>query len=688
MSSGSATFCSPYHQGFVRVAAGVPLLSVTDPAANVPPILELMTQAHERGAACLVLPELALSGYSADDLLHQDALLDACDQALAHVMAHSKGLRPLMAVGLPLRVEHGLFNVAAVIHDGSLLAFVPKTWLPNYREFYERRHFSSGGDARCKQVTWRGRAVPFGSDLLFHCPEIRGLSIHIEICEDLWVPIPPSTWGALAGATVLLNLSASNVTVGKAGYRQLLCEAHSARCLSAYAYAASGFGESTTDLAWDGQALICENGATLASAERFAGRSTLTVADVDLDRLRQERMRMTSWRDQAASEQGRLAHFRDVSFHLQVPTLRTLERHVPRFPYVPADAATRDARCSEIFSIQVQGLQRRMAHTSGKHLVIGVSGGLDSTLALLVAAETVDRLQLPRTRILGFTMPGFATSEVTKAQAHELMRALGTSAEEIDIRPSCRQMLADVNHPFSRGEEVYDITFENVQAGERTSHLFRLANQRGGFVVGTGDLSELALGWCTYGVGDQMAHYNVNASIPKTLVRYLIAWAAHTGRFGEATSRVLRRIVEATISPELIPAKAGKAQATEESVGPYDLQDFTLYYLTRFGYRPRKIAFLAWHAWHDPRKGDWPDLVPAHRRHAYDLDTIVHWQKVFLDRFVRRSQYKRSAMPNGPKVGSGGSLSPRGDWRAPSDASATAWLHSLEHEPDFEQDPD
>ncbi|HKY90979.1 MAG TPA: NAD(+) synthase, partial [Nevskiaceae bacterium] len=456
------------------------------------------------------------------------------------------------------------------------------------------------------------------------------------------------------------------------------CEGHSARCLAAYAYSAAGVGESTTDLAWDGQALICENGTTLAAAERFSGRSTLTVADVDLDRLRQERMRMTSWRDQAGAERERLQRFRRIPFRFEVPVLRTLAREVARFPYVPADASTRDARCAEIFSIQVQGLERRMAHTSGKGLVIGVSGGLDSTLALLVCAATVDRLKLPRSRILGFTMPGFATSDRTKHDAHALMRALGTSAEEIDIRPSCRQMLADLGHPFARGEEVYDITFENVQAGERTSHLFRLANHRGGFVVGTGDLSELALGWCTYGVGDQMAHYNVNASIPKTLVRYLVAWAAHTDRFGEATAEVLDRILETTISPELVPEKAGKTQATEESVGPYDLQDFTLYYLTRFGYRPEKIAFLAWHAWHDVGKGTWPDLVPARDRKAYDLDTIVHWQKVFLDRFVRRSQYKRSAMPNGPKVGSGGSLSPRGDWRAPSDASSAAWLESLE----------
>ena len=677
----TADFFSPYRHGFVRVSAAVPALRVADPTYNADAMLLQLHQAHERGASCGVLPELALSGYSCDDLLHQDALLDECERALARVLKETADCQPLYAIGTPLRVGHALYNCAVIIQRGRVLGVVPKSYLPNYREFYEKRHFSAARDALERDIELLGERVPFGPDLIFECAGLSGLKIHVELCEDLWVPIPPSTFAALAGATVLLNLSASNITVGKADYRRLLCESHSARCLAAYAYAGAGFGESTTDLAWDGHAMICENGLTLGQSARFSDVATLTVADVDLDRLRQERMRMTSWRDQAGDHAVALRGFRRIRFEFEVPKVANFARSVPRFPYVPADLATRDARCAEVFQIQVHGLSRRLAHTRSESLVVGVSGGLDSTLALMVAAETADRLKMPRERVLGFTMPGFATSSETRENALALMRAMGVTSREIDIRPSCLQMLKDLDHPYARGEPVYDITFENVQAGERTSHLFRLANHHRGLVVGTGDLSELALGWCTYGVGDQMAHYNVNGSVPKTLLQYLIHWAVATHRFGEGASGVLERILDTTISPELVPAsERGSSQSTEAIVGPYALQDFNLYFTTRFGYRPAKVAFLAWQAWHDPAAGSWPDLVPSERRVAYDLTEIKRWLRVFVQRFFGGSQFKRSAMPNGPKVGSGGSLSPRGDWRAPSDAEAALWLAAVDRD--------
>jgi NAD+ synthase (glutamine-hydrolysing) len=476
------------------------------------------------------------------------------------------------------------------------------------------------------------------------------------------VPAPPSSFAALAGATVIANLSASNVVVGKDAYRHQLAANQSARCLAAYLYSAAGLGESTTDLAWDGHAVIYENGTLVAESRRFANAPQLAAADVDLGRLLADRMRQNTFGEAARRHAGELARFRVVEFSLPVPKGKLpLERRIERFPYVPGDPATRDHRCEEVYRIQVQGLVTRMRSTRTKKLVIGVSGGLDSTQALIVCARAMDELKLPRRNILAFTMPGFATSTRTRNQAWQLMRAVGASAEEIDIRPSCMQMLKDLRHPFAKGRKVYDVTFENVQAGERTSHLFRLANLHGGIVVGTGDLSELALGWCTYGVGDQMAHYNVNASVPKTLIQYLIGWIAGSGEFGPDVTRALRRVLETDISPELVPGK----QRTEDVIGPYELQDFNLYYTLRFGYAPTKVAFLAWSAWQG----------------KYRLPQIRKWLGVFLERFFRTSQFKRSAMPNGPKVGSGGSLSPRGDWRAPSDGNAEAWLASLAQVP-------
>jgi len=681
-----ADFFNLYRHGFARVAVGVPRLRLAEPAANAAATIALARRADAAGACVALFPELGLSGYSNDDLFHQDALLDASLAALAEVTAASRTLRPLLAVGLPLRVDDRLFNCAAAVHAGRVLAVVPKSYLPNYREFYEKRQFAAAAAAISRDLALFGERVPFGNDILLRAENLDGLTLHMEVCEDLWTPIPPSTYAALAGATVLMNLSASNIVIGKAGYRHDICAAQSGKCIAAYLYSAAGPGESTTDLAWDGQALIFENNDLLAGAGRFAAAEQLITADVDLQRLHQERLRMTSFSDSAAAHCERLRGMREVRFRLDLPAgpaadALGLRRRVERFPYVPADSAARDERCYEAYNIQVHGLGQRLGATGIERVVIGVSGGLDSTHALLVAAHTMDRLGLPRSNILAYTMPGFATSTATRDNALKLMQALGATAREIDIRPSCIQMLQDLGHPFADGELVYDVTFENVQAGERTSHLFRLANHHGGLVLGTGDLSEIALGWSTYGVGDQMSHYNVNASVPKTLIQYLIRWVIETRRFDAATSRTLQAILDTEISPELVPPGAEDdhaIQSTEAAIGPYELQDFNSYYITRFGFRPSRVAFLAWHAWHDKTQGLWPDFLPESRRNEYDLATIRHWLRVFLYRFFQISQFKRSCMPNGPKVGSGGSLSPRSDWRAPSDAPAAVWLDELD----------
>jgi NAD+ synthase (glutamine-hydrolysing) len=672
--------------------ACVPAVKVADPAFNAAATLELALRADEAGAVLALFPELGISAYSCEDLFHQDALLDGVLAGLATVVAASTELRPILIVGAPLRIGAQIFNCALTIHRGHIVTVVPKSFLPGYREFYEERQFSAARDALVTEISVVGQRVPFGPDLLVEAEDVPGFVIHTEICEDIWVPIPPSTWAALAGATVLTNLSGSPVTVGKAGYRRELCTSHSARCVSAYVYTGSGQGESTTDLAWDGHAIVAENGIILGESTRFATEPQFVVADIDVERLLSERARLTSYSDAAADERERARSLRRVVVTVGPPSGSVaLQRAVDRFPYVPASHAERDERCAEVYEIQVQGLAQRLVSTGIKKVVIGVSGGLDSTQALLVCARAFDRLGLPRTNILAYTMPGFATSDRTLAQAKDLMHAVGVTAETIDIRPSCQQMLADLNHPFADGTPTYDITFENVQAGERTSHLFRLANHHGGLVVGTGDLSELALGWCTYGVGDQMSHYNVNSSVPKTLIQHLIRWVASSSP--AELSRVLEAIVSTEISPELVPSAAPSSSAaspngrlsqsepsqrTEDKIGPYELQDFTLYYISRFGFRPSKIAFLAEHAWADQTQGVWPDLLPDAARHAYPLSEIRAWMHVFLSRFFGTSQFKRTAMPNGPKVGSGGSLSPRGDWRAPTDASATVWLAELE----------
>jgi NAD+ synthase (glutamine-hydrolysing) len=675
-------FSSIYRHGLARLAVAIPAVRIAEPAFNAERTIALARRAAAEGAILVLFPELGISAYSNDDLFQQTTLLDAVEHALQTIVLASQTMNAILLVGAPLRHEGRLFNCAVAIANGHIIGVTPKSYLPNYREFYEKRHFAAARDAIGDTIRVNGQPVPFGTNLIYDVATIPGLAIHVEICEDLWTPLPPSTFAALAGATVLCNLSASNITIGKADYRRALCMSQSARAIAAYLYSAAGLGESTTDLAWDGHALICENGELLAESRRFCDDEQIIFADVDLERLQQDRMRQNSFSDCISDYLAYLRQMRHISVNITPPMVSDLRRVVARFPFVPNDPATRDERCYEAYNIQVHGLIQRMRSARVEKVVIGVSGGLDSTQALIVASRAMDRLGLPRQNVLAYTMPGFATSNQTRRNAHALMAALGVSANEIDIRPSALQMLRDLGHPAGEGEPMYDVTFENVQAGERTSHLFRLANYHNAIVIGTGDLSELALGWCTYGVGDQMAHYNVNASVPKTLIQHLIRYIIRSGELGETANRVLESILATEISPELVPAAANgddkPAQRTEEIIGPYALQDFNLYYITRYGFRPSKVAFLALHAWGDASAGEWPEGLPANERRSYDLPTILHWLKVFVYRFFQISQFKRSAMPNGPKVGSGGSLSPRGDWRAPSDSSAATWLAEIE----------
>jgi NAD+ synthase (glutamine-hydrolysing) len=672
-------FRNLYAHGFVRIASVAPVVTPADPAANVAAILPFMREADAARAALLVTPELGVSGYAIDDLHMQSALQASVRTALASLVEASRDLSVVTLVGAPLLVGDALFNCAVAIHRGRVLGVVPKTYLPNYREYYEKRQFASALDARTATLRIGDEAVPFGPDLMFEAEDVPGFRFAIEICEDMWAPIPPSTYAAMAGATVIANLSASNITIGKADERALLCAAHSARAVCGYIYTAAGYGESTTDAAWDGQSSVFELGAKLCDSTRFASPPDLLLADIDVERIVQERLRTGTFRDCGRVHGDHLGGRRTVGFRLAPPRdiALPLVRRIDRFPYVPDDAARLDQDCYEAFSIQTQGLRRRLEASRTRRAVIGVSGGLDSTQALLVACKAFDQMGRPRSDIIGVTLPGFATSDRTRRNAHALMAELGVDAREIDIKPLANQMLADLGHPYAKGKKVYDVTFENVQAGLRTDVLFRLANQEAGLVVGTGDLSELALGWCTYGVGDHMSHYNVNASVAKTLIQHLIRWCAATGDYTTTASKVLLSIVGTEISPELIPASTKGVQSTEATIGPYALHDFFLYWTLRHGFAPSKIAFLAESAWADAATGAWPANISARDRTAYDLPTILAWLEVFARRFFATSQFKRSALPNGPKITSGGSLSPRADWRAPSDSSAEPWLADI-----------
>ncbi|MEO0463801.1 MAG: NAD(+) synthase [Pseudomonadota bacterium] len=690
MAESTHRFYNIHEQGFVRVATSTPCVRPADVAFNTASVIAEARRAHEQNVDLLVYPELTLSSYAIDDLLLQQALLVAAENAVMDVAEASEGLTPVLVIGAPLRRNGKVYNCAIVIADGAVLGVVPKSYLPNYREFYEKRYFAHGRGITDAWISICDEEVQFGTDQIFAARNIPGFTFGVEICEDFWAPNPPGTQAALAGATILCNLSASPITIGRADDRHLHCRSMSARAICAYVYSASGHGESTTDLAWDGQGVIYETGTLLAESERFDREPELCVVDVDLDRILAERMRNQTFAD-AAEAAGRPEDtFRVSEFqHRAAPCEMDDEdewdyadigliRPVRRFPFVPNNAHTLDEDCYEAFNIQVDALMRRIEATKAQSLIIGISGGLDSTHALIVAAKACDRLGLPRTTIRGYTMPGFATSEGTKSNAWKLMDAFGITAQEIDIKPAAQQMLGDMDHPFSAGEPVYDVTFENVQAGLRTDYLFRLAGQHSGFVVGTGDLSELALGWCTYGVGDHMSHYGVNSGVPKTLIRYLIRWTAQTKQFSDACGDILMAVYDTVISPELVPAgEDGAIQDTEAHIGPYELNDFFLHHTIRYGQRPSKIAFLAWHAWRAKEAGAWPDGYSGARKNDYDLATIAVWLEKFAKRFFAFSQFKRSALPNGPKVSSQGALSPRGDWRAPSDAVADVWVEEL-----------
>lgn len=676
-------FVNLYSHGFARVAACTMPITMVQPRANAEAVLAQARECADAGAVLAVFPELTLSGYSIEDLLMQDTVLAAVDDALAWLVPQTQDLGCIVVVGAPLVSLNRIYNCAVVIHRGRILGVVPKAYLPTYREFYERRQIGPGDDVT-GEIRVAGEDVPFGADLLFAADDVPGFVLNVEICEDMWVPVPPSAEAALAGATVIANLSGSPITVAKAEERKLLCASGSYRLIAGYVYAAAGEGESSTDLSWDGQTLIYEGGTLLAESERFPEGPRTSIADLDLGTLVQDRLRQGTFDDNRRTHAERTGEYRTVTFELDPPSGDLgLRRALARFPFVPADPARLAQDCYEAYNIQVSGLEQRLRAIGQPKIVIGVSGGLDSTHALIVAARALDRLGRPRSDILAFTMPGFATSAHTKGNATALANALGVTFAELDITDTARLMLDNLDHPFADGEPVYDVTFENVQAGLRTDYLFRLANQRGGIVLGTGDLSELALGWCTYGVGDQMSHYNVNGGVPKTLIQHLIRWVISSAQFDEAVSDTLQAILDTEITPELVPVAEGETpQSTQATIGPYSLQDFNLFHVLRHGMKPSKIAFLAWHAWRDAEAGAWPEGFPHDERTAYDLATIKKWLDVFCRRFFGFAQFKRSALPNGPKVVRGGSLSPRGDWRAPSDTSAALWLEDLARVPD------
>ncbi len=658
------------NHGFLRVAAASPVLRVADCAFNVERTLALLRRAGDEGVAVAVFPELGLTGYTCADLFQQTALQRGAAAALAHLVREAAGVfSGLAVVGLPLAVDDMLFNCAAVFQGGRVLGIVPKSFNPNYKEFYESRWFTPAATVRSRGVSLNGEAVPFGTDQLFADPAVEGLIVGVEICEDLWVPVPPSCYQALAGATLLLNPSASNEVIGKAGYRRQLVVNQSGRCLAAYVYASCGVWESTTDVVFGGHCLVAENGTLVAETPRFDRGDVLLATDIDLDRLRVDRLRTNSF-GEAMLSLGTGRPFARVAFSLPAAQPRPLLREVEAHPFVPRGQERLRERCEEIFHTQVAGLAKRLEHASRPPVAIGISGGLDSTLALLVTCKTFDALGLPRGGIQAFTMPGFGTTARTLANARAVMQQLGVMAREADIRLLCLEEMRALGHrPFGidlHGLTVEDLTarlrrlepgrgdlvFENVQARMRTSILMNA-----GFVVGTGDLSELALGWCTYN-GDHMSMYNPNGSIPKTLVKFLVRWAAEN-EFEAEPRRVLLDIVATEISPELLPAGADDkiAQITEGVIGPYELLDFFLFHFLRYGAAPEKMLFLARQAAFDRPFAD---------------EELRRWLAVFLRRFFG-NQFKRSCLPDGPKVGSV-SLSPRGDWRMPSDASPNLWL--------------
>lgn len=636
--------------GFLKIGALSPRTCVANPKQNAIYALAALRRAQEQGVQLAVLPELCLSGYTCGDLFGQDALLDSCEQELLGLAGQTREMDTVLVVGIPLRVNGFLYNCAAILQRGKILGFVPKTYLPNYQEFYEKRWFVSGMQNRADTVRFAGEEIPFGN-LLFRLNDRAVLGV--EICEDLWVPLPPGTQMALAGANVIVNLSASNEAVTKNDYRRAMIAQQSAKALCAYAYASAGVGESTTDLVFSGACTVAENGTILADAPRFQQDGSEAVACVDLERLLSQRRQNGSFPDNADLTSPPAYRIIDAP----VPTLAEsqINRAYDKHPFVPDDRVRREERCREILSIQAAGLAKRLSHTGMQKLVLGISGGLDSTLALLVSVRTMELLKLPKENILCVTMPGFGTTDRTYENAVELIHCVGATFREIDIRPACLQHMADIGHDPA----LHDVTYENTQARERTQILMDLANKEGGILVGTGDLSELALGWCTYNA-DHMSMYGVNGGVPKTLVRHLVENFA--AQADERTAGVLRAVLDTPVSPELLPPdESGQiAQKTEEKLGPYELHDFFLYHFLRFGTNPQKLLFLAKRAFGN----------------QYTSRQLTDWLRLFFKRFFQ-SQFKRSCLPDGPKVGSV-SLSPRGDWRMPSDAQAAAWLDALD----------
>lgn len=639
--------------GFVKVAAAVPELKIADCIFNADIIIEMLKESEESGVQIVVFPELSLTAYTCGDLFQQQLLLLEALKGLYKVAESTKPLKLLAIVGMPLLVDNQLFNCAAVLQNGRILGIVPKTYIPGYKEFYEERWFASGNHAKSTEVSLFGESIPFGTDLLFEAKCQYNVCFGIEICEDLWAPIPPSSYQAIAGATIIFNLSASNEIIGKYEYRRELISQQSGKCIAGYVYASSGVDESTTDIVYGGHALIAENGGLLKESERFLREGHMITSEIDVQKLQNDRIKDTSF-----MEGNHSRSFRIISFKLDEMRDEPLTRHIDPHPFVPSDESIRDVRCREIFSIQTAGLARRMEHSGVKRAIVGVSGGLDSTLALIVTAKTFDMLKIPRKNIIAVTMPGFGTTDITYDNAVRLIKSIKAEFREINIRKACLQHFEDISHEPS----VHDVTYENVQARERTQILMDIANKQNGLVIGTGDLSELALGWCTYN-GDHMSMYSVNCSIPKTLIKYLVRWAADN-MTEKAAAMVLLRILDTPITPELLPpdSKGKIQQKTEDIIGPYELHDFFLYHTLRYGALPAKVLFLAEQAF----------------RGSYDVDTITSWLKVFYKRFFQQ-QFKRSCLPDGPKVGTI-SLSPRGDWRMPSDASARMWLMELEQD--------
>lgn len=637
--------------GFVRVAAAVPVLRVSDCIFNSDNISEMINEADARGVQLIVFPELSITAYTCADLFHQHFLLQEAERGLGSILEKTGKKDITAVVGMPVYRDNQLFNCGVVINRGKILGVVPKSYIPGFKEFYEERWFAPGTKALSDTVILCGAEAPFGIDLLFQAKNMEGFCLGVEICEDLWVPIPPSCYQSVNGATILANLSASNDIIGKNEYRRNLAAQQSGRCIAGYIYASCGVWESTTDVVFGGDALIAENGSILGQSKRFLREKQFVVSEIDIQRLINDRFKNTSFMEDIPERK-----FRKISFRIKENILNDLTRNIDPHPFVPSDEAARDVRCAEIFDIQTAGLAKRICHTDAKCSVLGISGGLDSTLALLVTARTYDLLGKPRKDIVAVTMPGFGTTDRTYENALRLMKAIGVTAREIDIKDSCLKHFDDIGHDA----EQHDVTYENVQARERTQVLMDIANKQGGLVIGTGDLSELALGWCTYN-GDHMSMYAVNCSVPKTLVQYLVRWVADNVVDTE-TRDVLYEVLDTPITPELLPPdeKGGINQKTEDIIGPYELHDFFLYHIVRYGAAPEKVQFLAEKAFAG----------------KYPADVIKSWLRVFYKRFFTQ-QFKRSCIPDGPKVGSI-SLSPRGDWRMPSDASYDMWLKALE----------